>query len=67
MHIQILFFRLRLQSIRTPVLPNNVQAAMHNMRNFIMRSTNNINTVRFRNARFPTARNTPTTVYIHTN
>lgn len=35
---------------------------MNNLRNFITRSTNNFNTVRFQNARSTTAGNTSTTV-----
>ncbi|CAF4051809.1 unnamed protein product, partial [Rotaria sordida] len=51
----------KLQSIPTPQLPRNIQTIMNNMRNFITRSTDNINTVRFRTARSTTARDQTTT------
>jgi hypothetical protein len=38
---------------------------MNNIRNFITRSTNNINTVRFRNARPTTTSNTSTTASLN--
>ncbi|CAF4890719.1 unnamed protein product, partial [Rotaria sp. Silwood2] len=44
------FFFVRLPSIATSPLPSRVRTAMNNVRNFITRSTDNINTVFFPNA-----------------
>jgi hypothetical protein len=52
----------RLQSIPTPQLPTTIRTRLNNIRNFITRSTNNINTVRFRNARSNTPSNMSTMV-----
>ncbi|CAF4210976.1 unnamed protein product, partial [Rotaria sordida] len=51
----------KLQSIPTPQLPRNIKTIMNKIRNFIIRSTDNINTVQFRNARSTTARDQITT------
>ncbi|CAF4219247.1 unnamed protein product, partial [Rotaria sp. Silwood2] len=50
----------KLQSIPTPPLPSRVQTIMNSIRNFVTRSTSNINSVRFRNARSTTARDQST-------
>lgn len=57
-----LFIFRRLQSIPTVPLPTNVRTTLNNIRNFITRSTDSINIVRFRNARSNTTSNTLTMV-----
>jgi hypothetical protein len=58
----MIFLSSRLQSVSNIHLPRSIQTTLNNIRNFITRSTDNINTVRFRNARSTTASNVPTMV-----
>ncbi|CAF4348623.1 unnamed protein product, partial [Adineta steineri] len=60
--IGLMQFRRRqnLQPMPSIPLPTNVRSALNNFRNFITRSTDNINIVRFRNARPNTTSTTST-------
>ncbi|CAF4281840.1 unnamed protein product [Rotaria sordida] len=60
-YIHMFIFCIRLQSIPTPQLPRNIQTIMNNMRNFITRSTDNINPVRVQDARSTIATGQTTT------
>ena len=43
-------------------MPRSIQTAMNNVRNFVTRSTDNINSIRFQNARSTTGDTTATMV-----